>query len=493
MRNIRDSGFQKPIAAQSYALPIILSGRDLMTCAQTGSGKTVAFLFPIITALRKVLHERRNSASFGGGSGNLNNNNNNGNSSFAMSSAVSDFQSSHTEFGARPLALIITPTRELAQQIHSEALKFSWRTGLKCVCVFGGASSSAQIGRLRSGCDLLVATPGRLKDFLQQGVISVEQVRFLVLDEADRMLDMGFEPEIREIVERHRMPAKGQGRQTLMFSATFPREIQQLASSFLHRSLFLTVGRVGAPAELVQQQFILVPAIDTKAEQLIALLRQSTAKEKGERVVGSSSSSGSGSVGVGENSSALFTESVGRVPFSSSSTTTTAAANSHRQPAVEASEAGLTLIFAERKASVDYLSERLRVAGFSVVALHGDHSQGSRNRALQTFSSGRAAIMVATNVAARGLDIPNVAHVINYDMPHAIDDYVHRIGRTGRAGRRGRATTFLTREDAPIADPLAAMLREARLPVPPWLATLGPVVPRMRRFAGTRFQSRDGQ
>jgi len=432
MKNIQSSGFKKPVAAQRYSLPIVLSGRDLMTCAQTGSGKTVAFLFPIITSLAK--RESPHSSKFG------------------------DFRTGHVKpvdsakrmsssvmMTASPTALILTPTRELAAQIHGEALKFGWRTGLKSVCIFGGASSLSQAQLLRYGCDLLIATPGRLRDFLQQGIVSLERIRFLVLDEADRMLDMGFEPEIREIVERHRMPPKGSGsRQTLMFSATFPKEIQKLAASFLDRPLFLSVGRIGAPADLVRQQFILVASIDRKADELLKILMHqvdnATRRKENEP---KDNENASGEIAANGNLSAARSELV-------------------------SASGGRTLIFVERKSSVDFLTFKLQEADFNVVGLHGDHSQSARNRSMHLFTQGKASIMVATNVAARGLDIQDISHVINFDMPKEIDSYIHRIGRTGRAGKPGLATTLLTREDAGIVDSLTSMLMEAKQEVPSW-------------------------
>lgn len=373
-KNIADAGFKKPTPVQKYSLPIALRGRDLMACAQTGSGKTASFLFPIISRL--YLKGPRVSWSNG---------------------------------KVYPSALVLAPTRELACQIHEEARKFTRGMQIKCVVVYGGASIGPQLRELERGCDIVVATPGRLSDIMERKKVSLSHVRYLVLDEADRMLDMGFEPQIRKIVEKEDMPRTGE-RQTLMFSATFPKPIQRLASEFLQDYLFLTVGRVGSTTDLVTQKFVKVDTWD-KQRVLIDLLR---------------------------------------------------------------SNPGLTLVFVERKKEAASLDYNLRRAGFQCTSIHGDRSQQERTSALFSFSSGRTPILIATNVAARGLDISGVAHVINYDMPTNIDDYVHRIGRTGRAGHTGISTAFISADDAGLVPKLVEILREAKQEVPSWLTDMRP-------------------
>ena len=372
--NIRLARYSNPTPVQKNSIPIVTSGRDLMACAQTGSGKTAAFLFPILSQILKnvKLPDRR------GG----------------YSSAVS------------PIALILAPTRELAIQIYEEACKFTYRSWVHPCVVYGGADINAQSREIRKGCDLLVATPGRLADLIQRGRIGLASVRFLVLDEADRMLDMGFEPQIREIVQSFDMPRTG-SRQTLMFSATFPKEIQRLASDFLHDYVFLSVGRVGSTSENIVQQIIRTDSDYQKKEYLLDLLR--------------------------------------------------------------ANQGGLTLIFVETKRAADGLDDYLYERGIKSTSIHGDRSQAQREDALQAFRSGAFPIMVATAVAARGLDIPNVTLVINYDLPGDIDDYVHRIGRTGRAGNVGRAVSFFADKNQNIARDLVDILKEANQEVPDFL------------------------
>jgi len=373
--NIKLARYDRPTPVQKYSLPIVLGGRDLMACAQTGSGKTAAFLFPIIALLLK-------------------------------SAPPTDTYG----YGRRkvfPLALVLAPTRELACQIHDEAKKFCWKSGLKSAVVYGGDPIGYQLRDLERGCDILVATPGRLVDIIERARISLSQIKYLVLDEADRMLDMGFEPQIRRIVEGEDMPPTGE-RVTLMFSATFPKEIQRLAASFLYDYIFLVVGRVGATTDLITQKFI---KVDENDKQLMLLDLISSVK-------------------------------------------------------------GLTIIFVETKKKADMLEDFLIREDFPATSIHGDRVQQDRAHALKSFSSGQTPFLIATNVAARGLDIDDIAHVINYDMPTDIDDYVHRIGRTGRAGKPGLASTFITEENLNIVPKLLEKLHEAGQEIPPWLEAM---------------------
>jgi len=350
-----------------------MSGRDLMGCAQTGSGKTAAFLFPMISVLLSSPPPPEN----------------------------------YNRRKVFPLALVLAPTRELACQIYDEARKFSYRTGLKACVVYGGASIGLQLRDLERGCDIIVATPGRLVDIIERARCSLSQIRYLVLDEADRMLDMGFEPQIRRIVEGEDMPKSGE-RQTLMFSATFPKEIQRLAASFLHDYIFLAVGRVGSTTDLVTQKFLRVDEND-KQGMLLDLI---------------------------------------------------------------VSVKGLTIIFVETKKKADMLEDFLCRERFAATSIHGDRDQQDRTAALRTFSCGQTPYLIATNVAARGLDIENIAHVINYDMPTDIDDYVHRIGRTGRAGKPGLATAMITEENVNIVPKLLEILIESGQDIPAWLEAM---------------------
>ncbi|KAK9463598.1 DEAD-box ATP-dependent RNA helicase [Lipomyces oligophaga] len=379
LSNIELSGYTKPTPVQKYSIPIVCGGRDLMACAQTGSGKTGGFLFPIL------------SEAFSQGP-----------TPMPTMNGASSLQLSRKAF---PTSLILAPTRELVSQIYDEARKFAYRSWVRPCVVYGGAEIGGQLRQIDRGCDLLVATPGRLVDLLGRGRISLSCIKFLVLDEADRMLDMGFEPQIRRIVEGEDMPPTKE-RQTLMFSATFPRDIQMLARDFLKDYVFLSVGRVGSTSENITQKVEYVEDADKRSVLLDIL---------------------------------------------------------------SSNKGGLTLIFTETKRMADALCDFLINQNFNATSIHGDRTQREREEALEMFRSGRAPIMVATAVAARGLDIPNVTHVVNYDLPSDIDDYVHRIGRTGRAGNTGLATAFFNRSNKGVVRELIDILREANQEVPQFL------------------------
>jgi len=378
MENVTKSSYKVPTPVQKNAIPIIMSGRDLMACAQTGSGKTAAFLLPIIHKLME-----------------------------------SDADGCAGESTQCPQCVVITPTRELAIQIHNEARKFAQGSMIKSVVTYGGTSVNYQAVQLGKGCNILVATPGRLMDYVEKGRIGFKNLQYLVLDEADRMLDMGFMPDIQRCVTSPNMPDKG-SRQTLMFSATFPDDIQTAAQEFLNDYLFLTVGMVGGACSDVEQVFYEVAKFD-KREKLEELM-QDPARDPKER----------------------------------------------------------TLIFVQTKRNADFLATYLSGEGLPTTSIHGDRLQREREEALYDFRVGTMPILVATAVAARGLDIPGVAHVINYDMPDDVDEYVHRIGRTGRLGNLGKATSFYDAEgDADVAGPLVKILAAAGTAIPDWLAEAG--------------------
>ncbi|KAI5795205.1 ATP-dependent RNA helicase ded1 [Geopyxis carbonaria] len=383
LTNIKLAGYKNPTPVQKYSIPIVMGGRDLMACAQTGSGKTGGFLFPILSQ------------------------------SFLQGPSVQPSAGGQQQFGgyrrkAYPTALILAPTRELVSQIYDESRKFAYRSWVRPCVVYGGADIGSQLRQIERGCDLLVATPGRLVDLIERGRISLVNIKYLVLDEADRMLDMGFEPQIRRIVEGEDMP-KTESRQTLMFSATFPRDIQMLARDFLRDYIFLSVGRVGSTSENITQKVEYVEDPDKRSVLLDIL-------------------------------------------------------HTH--------QGNLTLIFVETKRMADSLSDFLINQNFPATSIHGDRTQRERERALEMFRSGRCPIMVATAVAARGLDIPNVTHVVNYDLPTDIDDYVHRIGRTGRAGNTGIATAFFNRGNRGVVRDLIDLLKEANQEVPSFLEAI---------------------
>ncbi|GAB7349671.1 hypothetical protein MBLNU459_g0344t1 [Dothideomycetes sp. NU459] len=381
LQNIELAGYKVPTPVQKYSIPIVMGGRDLMACAQTGSGKTGGFLFPILSQAYQNGPNAATAPQQGG---------------FAR------------QRKAYPTSLILAPTRELVSQIYDESRKFAYRSWVRPCVVYGGADIGSQLRQIERGCDLLVATPGRLVDLIERGRISLQNIKYLVLDEADRMLDMGFEPQIRRIVEGEDMPPTT-GRQTLMFSATFPRDIQMLARDFLKEYIFLSVGRVGSTSENITQKVEYVEDVDKRSVLLDIL-------------------------------------------------------HTHG--------AGLTLIFVETKRMADSLSDFLINQGFPATSIHGDRTQRERERALEMFRSGRCPILVATAVAARGLDIPNVKHVVNYDLPTDIDDYVHRIGRTGRAGNTGISTAFFNRGNRGVVRDLLELLKEANQEVPSFLEAI---------------------
>uniref|UniRef100_A0A8C0J495 RNA helicase n=1 Tax=Chelonoidis abingdonii TaxID=106734 RepID=A0A8C0J495_CHEAB len=380
MGNIELTRYTRPTPVQKHAIPIIKDKRDLMACAQTGSGKTAAFLLPILSQI--------------------------------YTDGPGDALRENGRYGRRkqyPISLVLAPTRELAVQIYEEARKFAYRSKVRPCVVYGGADIGQQIRDLERGCHLLVATPGRLVDMMERGKIGLDFCKYLVLDEADRMLDMGFEPQIRRIVEQDTMPPKGI-RHTMMFSATFPKEIQMLARDFLDEYIFLAVGRVGSTSENITQKVVWVEESD-KRSFLLDLLN-ATGKDS------------------------------------------------------------LTLVFVETKKGADSLEDFLYHEGYACTSIHGDRSQRDREEALHQFRSGRSPILVATAVAARGLDISNVKHVINFDLPSDIEEYVHRIGRTGRVGNLGLATSFFNERNINITKDLLDLLVEAKQEVPSWLENM---------------------
>jgi len=300
--------------------------------------------------------------------------------------------------------LVLAPTRELAVQIQNECNRFGSSTRIKNTCVYGGVPKGPQIRDLSRGVEICIATPGRLIDFLENGKTNLRRVTYLVMDEADRMLDMGFEPQIRKIVSQIRPD-----RQTLMWSATWPKEVQSLASEFLEKYIQVNVGSTELRANPhIKQEFEFVEAFD-KQRLLMKIL--------GKRMDGSR-----------------------------------------------------TLIFCETKRGCDAITRMLRQDGYPALAIHGDKGQQERDWVLAEFKSGRSPLMVATDVAARGLDVPEIKLVINFDMPRELEDYVHRIGRTGRKTKKGynegTSISFFCSDNYKMARPLVALLDEAKQPVP---------------------------
>jgi len=339
LRAVKDAGYSEPTPIQRDAIPPAVKGRDVLGCAQTGTGKTAAFSLPLLQRVDEV--------------------------------ATDD---PHVR------ALVVTPTRELAAQIgdslstYGKHLEDLWHT-----VIFGGVNEKPQIAELKRGVDTIVATPGRLLDLMNRGFISLDHIEVFVLDEADRMLDMGFLPDVKRIVAK--LPNK---RQTLFFSATMPPEIRELAESMLHDPVSVAVAPVSSTAERIEQHLYFVDKNDKRS-----LLAEVLAQDAVER----------------------------------------------------------TLVFSRTKHGANRIAQFLEKRGVSAAAIHGNKSQGARTRALDGFKSGSVRVLVATDIAARGIDVDGVSHVINFDLPNVPETYVHRIGRTARAGASGIALSFCDTEE----------------------------------------------
>ncbi|UEG54293.1 DEAD/DEAH box helicase [Mucilaginibacter daejeonensis] len=341
LKALETEGYTQPTPIQQQAIPIVLQRKDLLGCAQTGTGKTAAFSIPLL----QILYQER---------------------------------SQHKEQKTIK-ALILTPTRELAIQIDESLEAYGRNTGLKHMVIFGGVSQNPQVDALRRGIDILVATPGRLLDLMNQGYIKLDHIKFLVLDEADRMLDMGFVHDVKRIIAK--VPVK---RQTLFFSATMPKEIQQLADTILNKPEKVEVTPVSSTADTIQQEVYFVDKNDKKA--LLAHILQDKTIET-------------------------------------------------------------VLVFTRTKHGADKVVKDLSRAGITAEAIHGNKSQNARQRALSNFKDRTTRVLVATDIAARGIDVDDLTHVINFELPNIPETYVHRIGRTGRAGASGIAYSFCDQEE----------------------------------------------
>jgi len=364
--------FTSPTPIQAQGIPIALSGKNLVGIGQTGSGKTLAFLLPAF------LHIMKNKKE----------------------------DPKYSDHYNGPRALILAPTRELAKQIEEVAIEFRRLVGIKTVCCIGGEGRGRQLSMYDRGADLMIATPGRINDFLQAGDMSVKDVGFVVLDEADRMLDMGFEPQVRSVLEQTK-----EEKQTMMFSATWPEEVQDLASEFLDEFTFMNIGSVELSANKNIEQEVVVTTKDYKQENLLIDMESKLKNKK-------------------------------------------------------------ILVFTERKSTVDRLERLMRNRQIRAMGIHGDKSQTMRAATIQRFKDGSCKVMIATDVAARGLDISDVDWVVNYDFPLDIENYIHRIGRTGRANKKGHSLTYMTSDDARFAKKLIKILEEADQEVPEDLVNL---------------------
>ena len=339
LKAVVKQGYKTPSPIQSKSIPLILEGKDLLASAQTGTGKTAGFTLPLLQILSEGQSLRK-----------------------------------------RPIrALILTPTRELAAQVYNNVNSYSEFLDLRSTVIFGGVNQRPQVATIKNGVDILIATPGRLIDLQNQGFLSLANIQILVLDEADRMLDMGFLRDIKKIISF--MPKQ---RQNLLFSATFSKEIKKLASEFLHNPMTIEVARENSTVDVIQQKVYRV-AKAKKTGLIIKLISEGNWKQ--------------------------------------------------------------VLVFNRTKHGANRLCKKMISAGISASAIHGNKSQGARTKALHRFKNGTVRVLVATDIAARGLDIPLLPHVINFELPNISEDYVHRIGRTGRAGASGEALSLVCGEE----------------------------------------------
>lgn len=381
MEVVRELGYDKPTAIQAQSIPAIMSGRDVIGVAKTGSGKTMAFLMPLFRQIK----DQRPLAPLEG-----------------------------------PMALVMTPTRELAVQIYRECRPFTKALGLRAVCAYGGSPIKEQIADLKRGAEIIVCTPGRMIDLLAANggrVTNLQRVTYLVLDEADRMFDMGFEPQVMRIVNNARPD-----RQTVLFSATFPRQMEALARKVLHKPVEIIVGARSVVAPEITQ-IVEVRPETTKFRRVLELL--------------------------------------GRLLYADGG----AVSNNNTNDANEANDPR-ALIFVERQESADEMLRELMARGYPCFSIHGGKDQADRDSAINDFKHGVVKVLIATSVAARGLDVKQLKLVINYDPPSHMEDYVHRVGRTGRAGQTGTAVTFITPDQGRAAMDVARALKLSKHAVP---------------------------
>ena len=365
LKALDEEGYETPTQIQQKSIIPILEHKDILGCAQTGTGKTAAFTIPIL----QLLQEQRE----------------------ANNSRTRNIE-----------VLILTPTRELAIQIGDSIAAYGRHLRLKHLVIFGGVSQHAQVNSIRNGIDILVATPGRLLDLMHRGFISLSNIKFFVLDEADRMLDMGFIHDVKKIIAK--LPVK---RQSLFFSATMPPEISQLADMLLKNPVKVEVTPISSTAEMIQQAVYFIEKND-KQGLLIDILKDRSIES--------------------------------------------------------------LLVFTQMKHAADKLSKRLNAAGINAAAIHGNKSQNARQTALENFKSKKVRVLVATDIAARGIDIDQLSHVLNYELPNVPETYVHRIGRTGRAGASGIALSFCSSEERSYLKDIEKLIKKS-IPVKRWVGT----------------------
>ena len=348
LKAVKEQGYVDPTPIQEQAIPYALQGRDILGCAQTGTGKTAAFSIPTIQLLKK--HYKQSIRS-----------------------------------------LIVTPTRELAIQIHENITAYAQYTTIRSAVIFGGVPQKPQERILKAGVDILVATPGRLNDLIQQGIIDISHIEIFILDEADRMLDMGFLPDVKRIIAK--LPKR---KQTLFFSATMPSEIRKLAQSLLHELVSIEVTPASTTVEKIDQSLYYVDKANKK-RLLLKLLQKNRVQN--------------------------------------------------------------ALVFTRTKSNANRLAKYLNENGVTTGVIHGNKSQNARQQALLQFKEGKSRVLVATDIAARGIDVQELSHVFNFDIPNEAEVYVHRIGRTGRAGRQGCAIAFSDCNEAEYVKNIEKLIR----------------------------------
>jgi ATP-dependent RNA helicase RhlE len=362
LRALSEEGYETPTQIQQKSITPILAHKDILGCAQTGTGKTAAFTIPIL----QLMHEQRINGD-------------------ARIRTIN--------------ALILTPTRELAIQIGESIAAYGRHLSIRQQVIFGGVSQHGQVNAIRKGVDILVATPGRLLDLMQQGHVTLSTIKFFVLDEADRMLDMGFIHDVKKIIAK--LPTK---RQSLFFSATMPPEISQLADILLKKPVKIEVTPVSSTVEVIQQAVYFIEKKD-KQDLLVDLLKDTSIES--------------------------------------------------------------LLVFTQMKHAADKISKRLNACGINAAAIHGNKSQNARQTALENFKSKKVRVLVATDIAARGIDIDQLSYVLNFELPNVPETYVHRIGRTGRAGASGTALSFCSIEERAFLKDIEKLIKKS-IPVKKW-------------------------
>ena len=386
-KNLSKMKYDLMTPIQKAIIPYILESKDCLGCAETGSGKTIAFLAPIISLLLKEGPPKEDEEYL-------------------------KPNSKYTNTCSYPVCLVLVPTRELAEQIYVEARKLLYKTGIIVSKCYGGVPSDAQIRELRQGVDIVIGTPGRINEFIEKKILYLNLIKYLVIDESDRMLDMGFKPQLENIISKNSQMTPKDKRNNLMFSATIPSEVEEIAYQFMKQNCYLiTTNKNGENKNAYNA--------NENVEQTIYFVEEEEKIFKLHEIL----------------------------------------------QTIE----GNVIVFLEKKKSVDKLESFLLNRNYNAIGIHGDKLQAERQKAIKKFSSGEIPILVATDVASRGLDFPNVSYVFNFDMPKNIEDYIHRIGRTGRVGNKGKAISFYNDNNKQIGEALVKELKKANQKIPDFL------------------------